>query len=285
MHIKENAYTQFVLRAITHIEANLSEPPKLEDLAKEAGLSMFHLHRIFHASTGSTPKQWQMNARWSKARELLLKSGLPVVDIALLLGYANPESFSRAFKAEHGQSPLEYKARPKVYDQPLEHSNHAQTLYKDYVPKIVQLSSETYVSLRHTGSYKLVAFTWAKLRLLTMAAGISSGHVKAFGIIHDDPFLTDADKNRYDACLNIGKNHIKFSLIKESKIQSGKYAQYVYQGPYDHFYDVYAAIFDNFLNKNGLKTDLRPTMEVYIQGPPKFKPDQFITEFYIPVAS
>src|SRR6266404_7519153 len=53
---------------------NSEEAPNLDQLAKQAGLSTFHFHRLFKASTGVTPKQYAAAHRAKRVRNKLTES-------------------------------------------------------------------------------------------------------------------------------------------------------------------------------------------------------------------
>lgn len=61
-----------VAKACAAIEA-AEEPPGLEALAKTAGMSPFHFHRVFKAATGVTPKAYAAAQRARRVREELRK--------------------------------------------------------------------------------------------------------------------------------------------------------------------------------------------------------------------
>lgn len=46
-----------------------------------------------------------------RARELLATTGMPVTTVASRLGYADPQYFTRVFKALVGMTPSRYRAR------------------------------------------------------------------------------------------------------------------------------------------------------------------------------
>ena len=52
-----NKHAALVAQACRRIEA-AEQPPSLDDLARQAGLSPFHFHRVFKAATGLTPKAY-----------------------------------------------------------------------------------------------------------------------------------------------------------------------------------------------------------------------------------
>jgi AraC family transcriptional regulator of adaptative response/methylated-DNA-[protein]-cysteine methyltransferase len=64
-------------------------PPTLEALARHAGLSVFHLHRVFKAVTGLTPQAWARARRAERLREGLAR-GASVTGALLDAGYGSP---------------------------------------------------------------------------------------------------------------------------------------------------------------------------------------------------
>jgi AraC family transcriptional regulator len=93
--------------AASHLDEDLS----LTALAGQAGLSAFHLHRVFSAATGETPKQFTLRLRLARAAAMLLTTGESVLDIALACGFQSHEAFCRAFRRRFGRSPSAYRAR------------------------------------------------------------------------------------------------------------------------------------------------------------------------------
>ena len=64
--------------ACRHIEARIEAsqtPPKLDELAVRAGMSLYHFHRLFKAETGVTPKAYAMAHRARRLREALNAAG------------------------------------------------------------------------------------------------------------------------------------------------------------------------------------------------------------------
>ncbi|QPC84311.1 AraC family transcriptional regulator [Phototrophicus methaneseepsis] len=79
----------------------------LEDLSSQAGLSPYHLARVFRAETGMAPHQYLINLRVNRAR-VLLESGLPIVDAATMTGFTDQSHLSRYFKRILGITPGQY---------------------------------------------------------------------------------------------------------------------------------------------------------------------------------
>jgi AraC family transcriptional regulator len=91
--------------------AHLDEDLSLAALADQAGLSAFHLHRIFSAAAGETPKQFTLRLRLGRAAALLLTTEDSVLDVALSCGFQSHEAFCRAFRKRFRITPSAYRAR------------------------------------------------------------------------------------------------------------------------------------------------------------------------------
>ncbi len=85
-------------RVVEHIDANLDDEISLADLAAVAGLSQFHFSRAFRKSTGKTPQQFLMLRRVERAKQLLERADLPLVEVSLRSGFKNQSHFTTLFR-------------------------------------------------------------------------------------------------------------------------------------------------------------------------------------------
>ncbi|KQV92417.1 AraC family transcriptional regulator [Pelomonas sp. Root1237] len=93
-------------RAAAHcIETRSAEALTLDEVAQVAGLSPFHLLRVFRQSIGVTPHQYLMRTRLMHALSLLRDTRRPVTDVAYDTGWADLSNFNKAFRREFGCSP------------------------------------------------------------------------------------------------------------------------------------------------------------------------------------
>ncbi len=93
-------------RAAAHcIETRSAEALALDEVARVAGLSPFHLLRVFRQAIGVTPHQYLMRMRLMHALRLLRDTTLAVTDIAYESGWADLSNFNKAFRREFGCSP------------------------------------------------------------------------------------------------------------------------------------------------------------------------------------
>lgn len=80
------------------IDANLDADLSLAEISSVAGLSQFHFARAFRKSTGLTPQQYLMQQRIERAKELLSKEDLPIVEVSLRTGFKNQSHFTSLFR-------------------------------------------------------------------------------------------------------------------------------------------------------------------------------------------
>jgi AraC family transcriptional regulator len=85
-------------RVIEFIDANLENDISLADLAAVADLSPFHFSRAFRKSTGKTPQQYVMHKRLERAKVLLARPELPIVEVSLRSGFKNQSHFTTWFR-------------------------------------------------------------------------------------------------------------------------------------------------------------------------------------------
>jgi AraC family transcriptional regulator len=97
-------------RCIDFIQANLSGSIRLDDLARESGMSASHLIRSFRQSTGKSPYQYVLELRTMRAKSMMRDRRLGLTEIALSSGFANQHHLSRIFRKVVGIAPSRYRA-------------------------------------------------------------------------------------------------------------------------------------------------------------------------------
>jgi len=86
-----------------HLLSDLSQPPTIEQLAREAGLNQFKIKRGFRVLFGTSVYALFQRERMEQAQHLLLRHS--VTETASLLGYSNISHFSNAFRKQFGALP------------------------------------------------------------------------------------------------------------------------------------------------------------------------------------
>ena len=90
---------------IQRMEQNLEEPISPATLAREVGMSTRQLERLFRRYVQRSPKRYYMELRLQKARNLLMQTGMSVIEVALACGFASPSHFSKCYRAHYGSTP------------------------------------------------------------------------------------------------------------------------------------------------------------------------------------
>lgn len=94
-----------VLSIIELMEANLSEPLSLIEIADDVGLSRRQIERLFRQEMGRSPARYYLEIRLDRARHLLLQSSLPVVEVAVACGFVSASHFSKCYRELYDRSP------------------------------------------------------------------------------------------------------------------------------------------------------------------------------------
>jgi AraC-like DNA-binding protein len=106
-------------RSRDYIAANLDQPLRLADAAREAYLSPFHYHRLFSQTFGQSPLDFLTRMRIDRAKQLLVRDVAPVTDVCFAVGYESLGSFSSRFRRATGYSPKEFqRGLRKIFSVP-----------------------------------------------------------------------------------------------------------------------------------------------------------------------
>ena len=92
-----------------YIEQHFAEKVSVDDLARVAAVSPSYLIRLFKRQMGTTPHDYLLRYRISRAKELLAETTLPSAAIAVQVGFASESNFSYRFKQMVGQGPRAYR--------------------------------------------------------------------------------------------------------------------------------------------------------------------------------
>ena len=93
-----------VSRAAEYARACYDTPMCVEDMAREACLSLFHFKRVFKEVYQVAPYEYIRSLRLARAVALLRKQ-MPVNEVCRTVGWADPSSFNKLFKDRFGKTP------------------------------------------------------------------------------------------------------------------------------------------------------------------------------------
>ena len=101
-----------VQRMQDYIERNGAEEISLSDLTRASLFSPWYSYRLFRSYLGLTPAEYIRKCRLTEAAKRLRGGAVKVIDAALDAGFANVDTFTRAFNREFGLNPSDYMKRP-----------------------------------------------------------------------------------------------------------------------------------------------------------------------------
>lgn len=105
-----NALPNWRLRRVhEYVDEHLAESIGLADLAEAAGLSRMHFAAQFRVATGYPPHHYVLHRRIDHAKELLSGTHLPLVEVALAVGFQEQSHFSTVFKRFTDETPARWR--------------------------------------------------------------------------------------------------------------------------------------------------------------------------------
>lgn len=97
--------TRRISKAIGHLRQHFDEQLKMEEIARELGMSVSGFHHHFKSVTSMSPLQFQKHLRLQEARRLMLGEDLDAATAGFRVGYEDPSHFSREYKRHFGAPP------------------------------------------------------------------------------------------------------------------------------------------------------------------------------------
>lgn len=275
------SHRERVLRLLVTIESNLSADLSLEALARHAGLSPYHLHRIFRALVGEPLKEYVRRLRLERAAHELAFGARPIIQIALDAGYETHESFTRAFRAALGTAPSEYRdtRKPAPVSPSLPKSDPAESRYA----RVELLRPLRVAFIRHVGRYEAVTPVFNYLTEWVQERQHERTDVMWIGVPHDNPTVTPPNKLRFDCCVMVTNEIAAAGEIGVREIGGGVYATTTHYGAFDGLVETYGWLGGHFIPSAGLIPRQAPAIEIYLTNPETTSPEQLLTDILLPV--
>lgn len=313
-------YVERVNAVMDYIEAHLGDELSVQGLAEVAHFSPYHFHRIFSMMTGETLGQFIGRLRIEHAaNRLIAQPRRPVTDIALECGFANPSSFSRAFRDTYAMSPTDWRR-----------GGHAEHERKSLRPGDdpsaeglassgrfgiagTRLSADTgrtvwdigagslgsasvnieplrrteVAYVRYTGRYQGLAAVFSELfaRLLSWAEprGFVKTGTALFSLYHDDPSLTDDDHLRVSVCIPVSPDTPAEGDIGRMAIPAGACAVGRFELGVNDYPEAWYAVAGGWLPESGYEPDDRLPFERFIVGRQARTPGSEVVDIGMPV--
>ena len=239
-----------VNRAIDFVLGRLDQPLALNRVAKVAGFSPFHFHRIFQSMVGESLQAFVKRVRLERAVMMLPQRDWPtrrkrsMTDIALACGFTSSADFSRSFKQRFGVPPsrfdvavfkVERRAEWQSFVAGEDHSHLLDGLPQGENPDgfavtLRTLPARVVAYIRVVNSYRPDVVPEAARRLEQWAEARGWADGQWLGYTWDDPEIVAPKNCRYDVGVEVpqvdpagevGRFHFPAMLVAEIEIRGG----------------------------------------------------------------
>lgn len=266
-------------RALRFVADHLADPLSVADVAKIAGLSEFHFHRVFHAAVGEPIGRFITRRRLEiSALRLAYEPDRSITDVALSSGYSSAQNFTKAFTAHFGCSPS--IVREPGPDLPAAIGKLKTTYQKDFRPadlyalprtkdrtlvreiaahwnrrvRFVDAGPRSFACLASTGGYALAHLTtlWTDLVTRALQLGLSQDDVDAWGVAFDSPRITAPELCRYHACVPCPPDAVLGAPLFRGEMPAGRWAVFRYTGDVSGVEEAYRSLYSCWFSESSV---------------------------------
>lgn len=252
-------------RAQWYIESFLGEPLTLEKIAKDCGVSTFHLTRTFNVLTGMPVMRYVWRRRLARAAEALVGPAQSVLSVALDAGYQSHEAFSRAFKAEFGLTPNQAKSRGVATERLTKPSfMWSKTMPKTLNPPVVEAMPERLMA-GPSRRYNMETRTGIPAQWVAYDQdGSTPANMipeKWYGVISG--FNEAGDTFDYLCGVEVSKRGAVPAGQTLTTVPAGRYARFATNRHISQMGEMWGEIYAEWLGRDGLTARPGPSIEYY----------------------
>jgi AraC-like DNA-binding protein len=102
----QGGYAPDIIQAVKRLRQHFDQPLRIEEMARDLGMSVSGFHHHFKALTALSPLQYQKQLRLQEARRLMLSEDLDATSAAYRVGYQDAAYFNREYKSLFGIPPM-----------------------------------------------------------------------------------------------------------------------------------------------------------------------------------
>lgn len=268
-----------------YIERHLGDSLTLAELSALAHSSPFHFHRRFRAAMGIGSGKLVRLLRLRRASlDLVFDRRASVGEIAARAGFANAESFSRAFKKQVGQTPRDFRRKPRWHCWQVRTELNRREEHEHMHVDIVDFPETRVAALEHRGPEHLVYETTAKFIAWRQANGVKPEDGSTYGIHYTDPKTTQPEDYRLDLCVSVARPVAENPHgVIEKTIPGGLCARVRHVGSR---HEIAAAewLYREWLPHSGKQQRDFPIFFHYVNVGPHVRDHEMITDVYLPIA-
>jgi AraC family transcriptional regulator len=253
-----------VEKAVWFIEAEFTRDISLDDIARVAGVSRYHMARAFAEATGQSVMSYARGRRLTEAARTLAAGAPDILAVALDARYRSHEAFTRAFRDQFGVTPEAVRAARCLDNIPL-----VEPIRMDKT-RIVDLEAPRFVD----GKALLIARIGARYTFQTIQGipaqwqrvGPHIGHIAAqvgrtaYGVCCD---FDDDDSFRYIAGVEVSRFADLPDEFSTVRIPARRYAVFSHRDHISTIRATHVAIWSTWLPESRHKVADAPNFERY----------------------
>ncbi len=273
-------------KALWYIETHFGEEVSLDSVANAAGVSRFHLARIFDARIGRSVMGYVRARRLTLAARLLADGASDILSVALEAGYGSHEAFTRAFTTAFGKTPEAVREARSLQSLDLQEAVLMPASLIDTKSPHQIRSGRAFRIGGLAGNYTpessaAIPSLWQRfVQWLPDVPGRSGEPFTTYGVCYNQ---TD---NAFDymAGVEIDPTADLPNAFATVDIPASNYAVFIHTGHISGIRSTWASVWDKWLPDSGLKVLPQPFFEKY---GPNFNGEtgEGGLEIWVPIAS
>ncbi len=289
-------------QAMNFISRNLDRDLSLDEIAEVAFFSKFHFHRIFKAVVGETVAGFTRRLRLERAAARLLANPMrDITEIAFGCGFSSSQNFAKAFRQNFGLSPTEF--RKSKNGNKFGNSGNDLSLHVTYDPETVfenqqsqvqestmnaevkEMPERTVAYVRKMGAYgkETAGAAFAELTQWAGPRGLI-GKGAMLGVYWDHPEVTQPEKCRTDACIEVPQETKIDGPVDVQTINGGRYVACRFEVTTDSFQQAWDDAFAHVVSK-GYELAETPCYELYHNNGAEDPEGKWIFDICLPLKS
>jgi AraC-like DNA-binding protein/DNA gyrase inhibitor GyrI len=253
---------------------------QLDTIADQINVSQRQLLRIMRSALNESLFAYVARQRVERAVMYMQTEEMSLAQLAEMVGYESPQSFSKAFKKQFGISPKTYMNELRArLESAVKSSGNRQSHVQ---AEVCEEGDLELVYIRIIGKYgesESYETAWNKLLRFLSDHQALCAETRSIGLSFDDPNVTKHEHCRFYACASVQKKIAPAGEFGTIQLRKGKYAVYTLKGSYSGLQELYSHISLNF------DSTLRHGMafEEYVNSPHNTPEEDLLTKVFIPI--
>ncbi|GIQ58027.1 hypothetical protein Flavo103_11630 [Flavobacterium collinsii] len=259
-----------------YIEMNYNQIISINSLENISCYSYRNLQRIFYSLFNETIGAYQTRLKVENGYKKLIYSNKQISEIALEVGFADVQSFSKTFKKHFDCAPSLARNQKELL---LNDTGILQSFTSFLKPEILVIPETAVYYLSSKTHYINPEIENLWDTLLKNEFPETDAHF--FGVITDDILITEKINCTYEAC--IATTAVLKNLPKK-QIFGGKYARFFHHGSYHTLEETYNQIFGGWFLTHDFELSHLPVIEQYLKTSDNCDNESdYLTAIFIPL--